>query len=155
MAGANRLNWPRRGSLQVWHRSRSRKKVARPHAWKHLDIPKLLEFIGYKTGMTHVQYTDAKATSLTKGMVVTIPATIVECPPLKPVAIRSYTHSPTGLHLSGMMYADKLPKGVNKPSSTFPVPNPSTSNIIRLLVATQPSKTTIGKKTPDLLELQI
>ncbi len=103
--------------------------------------------------MTHLLYKDEKSTSVTKGMTVAIPATIIECPPLKPVALRLYNQTPIGLLLVAQFFSDHLPKGMKKPvtSSTMP----SAFSVVRLVVVTQPEKTGFGKKQHDMTELQV
>ena len=155
MAGANRLNWPRRGSLQFWPRKRAARTLARARTWARLDAPKLLGYIGYKAGMTHIQYTDARQNSLTKGMIVTVPVTIIECPSLLPVSLCFYKKTTSGDQRIAEIYADKLDKAIKKPKNAAAEPKPEEYHEIRLKVMSQPKLTASGKKVPDVIEIAI
>lgn len=153
MAGANRLFWPRHGSMQFWHRSRAKRQHPRIRNWVKVDASKVTGFIGYKVGMTHVLIRDNNPKSITKGQNVAIPVTVVECPSLKPLSLRFYTASPDGLQLVSEIFSDKLDKVFKKPKTQGKeIPDFAE---LRLLVHTQPKTTDFGKKKPDLLELSL
>lgn len=155
MAGANRLYWPRRGSLQFWPRKRAAKSLVRARTWAHLDTPKLLGYIGYKAGMTHIQFTDTRNNALTKNMVVTFPVTIIECPSMLPVSLCFYKHSPAGLHRVAELYAEKLDKAIKKPKEIQAEPKPEEYDEIRVKVMSQPKLVAFGRKNPDITEIAI
>ena len=100
MAGANRIHWPRRGSLQFWPRVRAKRQYPRVKSWVFSKNLKLSGFLGFKAGMTHILFRDTRSVSPTKGMEVFMPVTIVECPPMKVKAIRGYIITPYGLKLA-------------------------------------------------------
>jgi large subunit ribosomal protein L3 len=52
-------------------------------AWPIKKEAKLMGFAGYKAGMTHVIMTDNVPNSLTSGMEISVPVTILEAPPIK------------------------------------------------------------------------
>ena len=79
---------PRRGSLQYWPRKRSKRVFARVRTWNNVKEVKPLGFAGYKVGMTHLLINDNRKTSTTKGIDISCPATIVECPPLKILSLK-------------------------------------------------------------------
>ncbi|MBW2999343.1 50S ribosomal protein L3, partial [Candidatus Woesearchaeota archaeon] len=74
---------PRSGSMQYWPRKRAKRAYARVRSWAAGKEPKLLGFAGYKAGMSHISFTDPRKSSTTKGMEITWPVTIIECPPVK------------------------------------------------------------------------
>ncbi|MDO8556525.1 MAG: 50S ribosomal protein L3 [Nanoarchaeota archaeon] len=142
MAGANRIHWPRRGSLQVWPRVRAKRQYPRIRSWAASSQLKIAGFIGFKAGMTHVSFRDNRATSPTKGMETAMPVTIIECPPLKIIGFRTYGRTPYGSKLSYDSSSKKLTL-------------PATADEVTLVVQTAPKLTATGKKEADLLELGI
>ncbi len=123
----------------------------------------LLGFAGYKAGMTQAVVTDNRPTSLTKGEDIVVPVTVVECPPLRVVGLRCYKSDAYGSRPSVEVWAPQQDKYVSR-TIAVPKKNTSTSldslqpsgfSSIRLLVHTQPSRTTIGKKRPEVFEVGI
>ncbi len=155
MAGANRLFWPRRGSLQIWPRKRAKSKLPRIRSWAAQESPKLLGYIGYKAGMTHIQFTDNRPNALTKGMVVATPVTIIECPSLLPVSLNFYKKTYSGVIRVAEIFAEKLDKAIKRPKKVQIEPKQENYDEIRLKVITQPKLTSIGKKKPDSMEIPI
>jgi large subunit ribosomal protein L3 len=149
---------PRKGSLQFWPRKRARNISARIRNWSSQKEAKPLAFAGYKTGMTHVTILDQKPTSITKGEEIVVPATIVECPPITVVGIAVYVKNGTAFQRATTIMADKLPPSLSR---VLPLPkkqkqkNIEAYDAIRLLVMTNPEKTGIGKKKPELFEINI
>lgn len=157
-----RLN-PRHGSMQFWPRVRASRQYARVRYFPADSKPKFLGFAGYKAGMTHVLATDMGKTSLTKGERISIPVTVVECPPMKISSVRFYTPHNYGTKILKELFI--------KPSKEFnrKAPSPKTfasekdfdkvdlSNItsIKVQVYTQPKMTGFGKKQPEVFELAI
>jgi len=84
------IRHPRRGSLQYWPRKRAKRAYARVRTWKDLTGNKLLGFVGYKAGMTQALVRDNAPTSRVKNQSLSVPVTVIECPPLKPLSIRFY-----------------------------------------------------------------
>ena len=153
MAGANRLYWPRHGSMQVWHRSRAKRQHPRIRNWVEIDAPKVLGFMGYKAGMTHMLIRDNNPKSITKGQNIAVPVTVIECPSLKPVSLRFYRASVDGLQLVAEVFSDKLDKAFKKPKTQGK--EIADFKELRILVHTQPKITDFGKKRPDLLEIPL
>jgi large subunit ribosomal protein L3 len=145
--------------MQYWPRSRAADIVAHIRTWAEAKDAKLLGFVGYKVGMTHVIATDNHPTSITKNEDIQIPVTVLECPPVKIAAILVYKQDAYGMHCTGQINAEKLdkeagrtiilPKKAGKPVNTKDISD------IRVLAFTQPKFTTIGKKTPEFFELGI
>lgn len=147
---------PRRGSMQYWPRKRTKRPYAQVRSWVNLDAPKVLAFIGYKVGMTHLIAKDTTPESLTKGLNISIPATVLECPPLKPLSLRFYKKDNNkGLQAICDVYAPKLEKELKRKMHLQKSKKeiPSVFDDVRLVVYTQPKLTTIGKKKPEVLEI--
>src|SRR3989344_2796740 len=90
---------PRRGSLQIWPRVRAKRLYPRLRNWFKVSNPASCGFIGYKAGMTHIQIIDNKKTSPTKDKLISIPVTILECPPIKIYSVRYYKKTDYGIKL--------------------------------------------------------
>ncbi len=78
---------PRKGSLQYWPRKKAKKIYPNIKSWKEIKENKLLGFIGYKVGMTHLHYIPQNP-NIKEKIETFCPATILECPPLKPLSLR-------------------------------------------------------------------
>lgn len=149
---------PRRGSLQFWPRCRARRIYASITSWPKIDEVKLLGFAGYKAGMTHIMLEDNNLGSLTKGEIISCPATIIECPPLKPYSIRFYKNTNDGLKIVSEIFVKNIDKHLkrklNLPKKEKEGKVPEDFTDIKLIVFTQPNL--IGlKKTPELFEVGI
>ena len=154
---------PRGGSLQFWPRKRARRIYPKIRSWAKSDAVKLLGFAGYKVGMTHIIFNDTQQNSLTKGMQVSIPVTIMECAAITPFSVRFYKNTPYGVRLIFEVYASKLDKElarkISLPKKTKDV-NEFANKLdditdIRLLAYTNPKSTNIGRKKPEILEISI
>ncbi len=149
---------PRGGSLQFWPRKRARRIYAKVRSWISTDSVRVLGFAGYKVGMTHAIITDNIPNSLTKGLKVSYPVTVIECPPLKPLSLRFYKQTPYGLKLISEIFSQKLDKELTRKIKLHKkfiekkIPEDATD--IRLVVYTQP-KTIHIKKKPDIFEIAI
>nr|AJS12445.1 50S ribosomal protein L3P [uncultured archaeon] len=152
---------PRHGSMQVWPRKRASRQYGRVRSWK-IQGEGLLGFAGYKAGMTHVIATDADKHSLTKGEDIFIPATILECPPLKIYSVRSYTQDFYGLHVANEVVVGKEKElarkiGTKKAHDAKALDKLVTpeAKFLTVLVFTHPGATGIGKKKPELFEMHL
>lgn len=148
-----KIHHPRLGSLQYWPRKRATHSVARIRSWAPSSQAKALGFIGYKAGMTHVTVLDQRPKSLTKGEQITLPVTIIECPPLKVMGIVYYQQGKS----AGLRLAEKLAPELKR---SFPLPKktlspPTSFDDLRLLVHSQPILTGIGTKKPKILEIAL
>src|SRR3989344_7212298 len=156
MGGASH---PRHGSMQFWPRKRAKHSLARIRTWsKNSNKVKLLGFIGYKAGMTHLQVLDNHHKSATKGENIIAPVTIIECPPLTIIGVSFYTSSIYGLRKSITILAEKLSPEIAR---TIQLPKKAIKKIeevkdfvdLRLLAASSPKLTGIGTKKPKVLEI--
>ena len=157
MAGANRYYGPRKGSLQIWPRVRAKRMYSRIRNWSINGIKdtKLLGFLGYKAGMTHIIVKDNTPNSLNKGKNLSVAATIIECPPLKPLSIRFYKKAHDGLQIISEIPTTKVDKelkrklaGVSKKQNSVP----ESYDDVRLMVYSQPRLTGVQKK-PQIIEV--
>lgn len=147
---------PRKGSLQFWPRKRAAKFVPRVN-WDAVDSSTSLKgFLGYKAGMTSVLVKDNTPDSLTSGKRITIPATIIECPPMRVYSVRLYNNKKVAMDIlvkdvdKELKRKIKLSKNAQK-TSLDDVTSEKYDDL-RLLVYSQVKKTGIKKK-PDLLEI--
>lgn len=157
---------PRKGSLQFWHRARAKKETPLVKNWPKSKNVNLLGFVGYKAGMTHVMLKDNRAGSTTKGDSISWPVTVVECPAVKIFSIRFYSKDNYGEQLVSEVFNPKLDKELARVISL-----PKNYNYeeklkkaeerlgivtdITINVYTQPRKSGLGKKTPEILEMAI
>lgn len=151
---------PRRGTLQFWPRKRAVR--AYPRVRNHI-VPSeniLSSFAGYKAGMTHVMLVDNRPNGMTKGEVISVPVTVIECPPMKVASIRVYTDSVNGLKLLKEINGkvDKeLGRKLALPKKEAPAAELDLSQVVdvRVNAYTQPRLTGIGKHKPEFFELSV
>ena len=157
---------PRRGSLAFSPRKRAKSEVPRIRSWAEEDKPKIAGFAGYKAGMTHVMMLDDRSRSLTEGMEISVPVTVLEVPPMNVVAIRAYESFNGGLRPMGEAWSNNPNEGLSR-AITAPKKAHGLSiedlrsmseeiSEIRILAHTNPMLVTgIPKKVPDLMEMPI
>lgn len=149
---------PRHGSMQFWPHVRASRLYARTRTWPNNDQSKLLGFMGYKAGMTHLIEEKIDTTSPTKKtMLISTPVTIIECPPMLPLAIRFYQDTPYGKKIVADVQAQKFEKELSrkiKPTKKKTA-EPKEFDDVRLLVYTQPKKTGLPNKKPEIIELGV
>ncbi|MCD6478194.1 MAG: 50S ribosomal protein L3 [Candidatus Aenigmarchaeota archaeon] len=152
---------PRDGSLQFWPRKRARRIYPSIKHYPDVKEPKPLAFAGYKAGMTTVFITDNKKGSPTQGQTISQAVTVIEVPPLFVLGLRAY--SSDNLPITEVYAKEipkklkkyiKAPKGVKK-SKTKNLKDVKNIGKVRLIVSTQPKNTGLGKKTPEILEIEI
>jgi len=150
---------PRRGTLQFWHRVRSVRETARIRNWVISKDAKPLGFLGYKVGMCHAQVIDNRPKGMTKGEEISIPATVVECPPLKVIAAHFYKNQLGGLHtvstVLSLPFDKELARALPVAKKTQKIEDVKHFDDVRLLVATQPSKMGFGTKKPKVAEIAL
>lgn len=155
---------PRRGSMAYYPRKRARSIVARVRRWGESERPQLLGFAGYKVGVLHVVKIEDNPHSPLYGQEVVKVATVIETPPLYAVAVRLYRKTPYGLKSLTEVWAKQVPKDLER---VITIPkndvkqNKEIEKImneideVRVLVATQPRNSGLGKKKPELLEIKV
>ena len=141
---------PRRGSLAFKPRKRAKKEMPSIGYWPEVGEASILGFAGFKVGMTTVSYISNE--QLTKGMEVSVGATIVEVPPMRVYGYRVYENGKCKDVLSEekeVMKAIKAKK-INKPKE-----NVKEAKDVRLLAYTQPYLASFGKKKIERMEIGI
>jgi large subunit ribosomal protein L3 len=154
---------PKKGSQAFYPRKRAKRIYAVVSTYPETEKVKLLDFAGYKVGMLNVILIDNVKNSPTYGQEISVPATVIECPPLKVVGIRAYKLTTKGLKVLTEAWAKELPKDLEKKTKV----KPNEENIakieknldkvskIKLIVATQPRLSGLGKKKPEIFEIEI
>jgi large subunit ribosomal protein L3 len=131
-------------------RKRASSQNARVTWQKHAD-KRVLGFAGYKAGMTHVSYVD-DSDSPTKGQEVLSSATVIEVPPMVVYGIRCYSNNNSvGDILTGDEKLLKMAGFAKKPAPK--AVKEEAVDDARLLVFAMPSKTRMGKKHIEKMEL--
>lgn len=167
---------PRRGSLQFWPHARAKREAARVRQWAAIKEAKPLGFLGYKAGMCHVIAIDNRPKSLSKDEEISLPVTIIECPPMKVAAVNFYRLEIFGWRLVSTVFSSSVDKELGR---VLTLPEKSTktlSNVlggkasgtpeakplsvkdfddVRLIVYTQPKLTGIGAKKPKVVEIAL
>jgi len=103
------IHRPRRGSLAYSPRKRAKSEVPRIRSWLEEDKARIAGFAGYKAGMTHVMMIDDRPRSLTEGMEISTPVTVLEVPPMNVVAVRAYESYNGGLRPAGELWGEPEP----------------------------------------------
>jgi len=161
-----RHNKPHAGSLAYIPKKRAKSIKPRIHHWPQKDKVKLLGFTAYKAGMTHAIAVDDRKHSPTSGMEIALPVTILEAPPMKVVGVRAYSKGYNGLESFTDIWCEKpeddiknavsLPKKTETQKKLEAIKkNMDAVTDIRLIAYTQPSKTNMPKKTPDVNEIAL
>lgn len=104
--------------------------------------------------MTHVMITDMAKNSLTKGQEIAVPATVIECPPLKIIGLRTYQQGNYGpvAKKDHIIATDKF-VGRRLKTKASGLPEQLECDYATLLVSTQPHLTTTGQKAPHIFEI--
>ncbi len=149
---------PRRGSLQFWPHARSSKHAPRVRSKVDSKDKKILGFLGYKVGMTHLLIKETNPNSHRKNMDIFTPVTVIECPPLKIYSIRYYAQQEDGeLRLVSEIFSKKVDKELSR--KVLPSKKEHTApqhfDALKVTVYTQPKLTGMGKKQPDLIEFSV
>lgn len=155
---------PRSGSMQFWPRKRAKREYPRIRKYPVLNDNGLLGFAGYKVGMTHVISIETNKNSHYKGEEISIPVTIIECPPMKILSIRFYKKDLNGYKVKKEFFLGndkdlerkiKLPKEKKDILKDIESVNLNDYDDIRVVVHTLPRKTELGKKKPEIFELPL
>jgi len=136
----------------------------------NFDKPRLLGFLAYKAGMTHIFMIDDRPNTPTYGKEIFVPVTILEAPPIIPIAIRAYKLVPGYGYLTLTDAWIEPPEDLEiwRKVSTYRQTNNFEQKIkflqdnidkiarISVIIASQPKKAGgISKKKPDILEVAI
>ncbi len=143
---------PRKGSLQFWPRKRASRIYPKIKSWAKSN--KILGFSGYKVGMTHIGIID-NTNATTKGLLISCPVTVIECPPLKSLSLRFYKKTNFTLTLISEIFTKKVNKEFKIKLSKKETKIPESFDELRLVVYTQPKLASVGKKKPEVFEILI
>ncbi|MGQ9543471.1 MAG: 50S ribosomal protein L3 [Candidatus Bathyarchaeia archaeon] len=165
--GRRKKHAPKRGSLAYLPKGRAASWVGRVRYWPRVEgEPRLLAFPGYKAGMTHIVTVDQHKSSLTFGREVSLPITVLETPPLIICGLRLYGMHEGGLRTLGEAWSTETPKDLGR--LITPAKNPKgqealeriggligEASEVRVIAATQPRLTSVGRKKPHLIEIKV
>ncbi len=149
---------PRKGSKGMWPRKRARRIYPSINSWVETDECKPLVFAGYKAGMTQVTMKDLRKTSPTKNQIISAPVTVFDIPPLFVIGARLYRNTDKGYEAVEDVGADEddVPKDIRK---HVHIPHSKDfdeeGDMIRLVVCTQPRRSGLGKKKPEVFEVPL
>jgi len=165
--GHRKKSAPKRGSLAYLPRGRAAQETGRIRYWPSAsEGPKLLGYMGYKAGMTHLFYIEDHPRSPNFGKEVNQPVTVIETPPILICAIRAYTRTDYGLKTFAEAWMEDPPKDLER---VFTLPEKFTpenglkkigENLgdifeFRFLTISQPRLANVSKKKPELMESKI
>ncbi|MGD6852848.1 MAG: 50S ribosomal protein L3 [Candidatus Bathyarchaeia archaeon] len=166
--GHRKTHAPKHGSLAYLPRHRAKKPTARIRYWPKIesDSPRLLGFTSYKAGMTYIFTIEDRKRSPNFGKEVMRAATILETPPILVCGIRTYQKTPYGLQnlteawmkeppaILGRLLV--LPENFDTDAMLQKLQdNLENTDFVRVITATQPSQTSLAKKKPETMEIQI
>lgn len=157
---------PRRGSLTHTPRKRVPKQKPRVRSWPEESEVRPLGFPGYKAGMTHVFMVDDHPGRVTEGQEINLPVTVLEVPPIRVCAIRVYGKDREGEKVLTEVWAEDLSGDLER---TIKVPENYDQEAafesaegmmegaedVSVLIYTQPRLSSVPKKKPEILELQM
>ncbi len=156
---------PREGSLAFWPRKRAERIYPAITTYPETEKPKVLGFAGYKTGMLHAIVVDNIKGSPSFGQEISVPITVLDCPPLKAIGIRAYQNTVKGLKVFTEALTKDLPKELGRKIklANFKTEeklgemekNLDKISKLRLIISTQPKLSGIGKKTPEIFEVEV
>jgi large subunit ribosomal protein L3 len=167
--GHRKKHAPRHGSLAFLPRKRATHIKGRVRHW--LDNPNdmnFLGFAGFKAGMTHITYIEDQKNSPYFGKELMKPVTIIEIPPLILIGIRVYNQDDYGKYIVGELFTkvidNFLQRKINIPNferyNFDEIKEKLLNNInynseIRGIFQTQPNKTALPRKKPDIIEIKV
>ena len=160
---------PRHGSLAFLPRKRATVTKGRVRRWLNAnDKIGFLGYAGFKAGMTHITYIEDQKNSPYFGKELMKPVTVIEVPPLILIGIRVYNEDEYGKYIVGDIFSkelnDYLSRKINIPNFEnyeFDMIKEKLSKAlnntsqIRGIFQTQPHLTSLPRKKPDIIEIQV
>lgn len=154
---------PRSGSLGYKPQKRADRLHASLKTVKDSGERKPLGFAGYKVGMTRVLRIEDRQEAENKGQEVADAVTVLECPPLAVYGMRLYTQKEDGekvfKDVLGSDLHDELSRTLDLPEDGHDVEEVEEHlddlSDIKLLVHTQPYRTAIDQKKPQIFEIPL
>ncbi len=167
--GHRKKHAPRHGSLAFLPRKRAATIKSRIRNWiDYGDDINLLGFAGFKVGMTHIIYIEDQPNSPYYGKELLKPVTIIEIPPLVLIGLRVYNEDEYGKFIVGEIFINDfnkfLARKINLPNrenyNKTELKNKILENLnytsdIRGIFQTQPYRTSLPRKKPDIIEIKI
>ena len=111
------FNAPRRGSLSYYPRVRAKKET--PSIKGYGTENKALNFLAYKAGMVQVMGKNTHKASPTFNQEVVVPATVIECAPLKVFGVRAYSKAEIGFVVLSDVIAENTSKHLKRAILNF------------------------------------
>jgi large subunit ribosomal protein L3 len=130
------------------------------------DAPRLLGFMAYKAGMTHVFAIEDRKRSPDFGKEVIAAATVLETPPVLICAMRAYTRNVDGLRTLTEAWTKDPPEDLER-VLTIPESFKAEEGLkrieqdlakivkVRVVAVTQPKEASLSKKKPDIAEIEL
>ena len=115
--GARKNHQPRRGSLAYSPRGRAKSMEARIRAWPDKtdsDKPQILAHCGFKAGCVQVVSIDDREKTPNAGKQLVSLGTVIVTPPAVILGIRGYSTGHNGLHAEFDVFAEDIPKIIDK-----------------------------------------
>jgi large subunit ribosomal protein L3 len=166
--GHRKTHAPRHGSLAYLPRKRAEHLLARMNFWPPIlpEVPRILGFMAYKAGMTHIYMVEDRKRSPDFGKEVARAATVLDTPPILICALRAYAQDIDGLHTLTEAWTEDVPKNLERvltPPEKFKAEEglkrieQELSNVVKLRVVavTQPKEAGRSKKKPDIAEIEL
>ncbi len=165
--GHRKKSAPRRGSLAYLPRGRAAREVGRIRFWPSVAAgPRLLGFMGYKAGMTHLFYVEDLPNSPNFGKEVSRAVTVVETPPVLVCGVRAYKRKGYGLEVLAEAWMKDPPKDLERvftlpenfePENGLKKIEEGLDRVVELraLVVSQPRLAGVSKKKPELVEAKV
>ncbi len=167
--GHRKKHAPRHGSLAFLPRKRAKSTKSRVRHWLDIsEVTNFLGFAGFKAGMTHITYIEDQKNSPYYGKELMKPVTVIATPPLILIGIRVYNKDDYGKFISGEIFTNEINVYLTRKIS---VPNIEAYNLkeikknllkkiintseIRGIFQTQPYKTSLPRKKPDIIEIKL
>lgn len=156
---------PRIGSLGYWPRKRTGRVYPSMTTYPEVEKTRVLGFAGYKAGALHAIIVDNRKGSPTFGQEISVPVTVLDCPPLRVIGVRGYITTQKGLQVLTQALIKDLPKDIflKIKSGNFKTEeklsdiekNLDKISRLRLIVSTQPRLSGVRKHKPEIFELEI
>jgi len=167
--GHRKKHAPRHGSLAYLPRKRALQIKGRVRHWlDNSENINFLGFAGFKAGMSHITYIQDQRNSPYYGKELMKPVTVIEVPPLILIGIRIYNKDEYGKYISGEIFTDDfnnfLARKINIPNTEGYnlkkikkeiLANLNETSEIRGIFQTQPYKTSLPRKKPDIIEIKV
>lgn len=153
---------PRCGSVAFRPRKRSHDLSPRISSWKHTDKVGLLGFPAYKVGMTTLGFID-DSQSPSKGMDITVGATVLETPKITIFGVRLYKITPYGCKCIGDVVSSQgqigsklgMKKDTKHKDFDWLAKESANACYVTALTLTNPDAAGLPRKNGDVVEIAL